>query len=89
MTADEREKPYAEGELEDSSWSWAGLGPVGGTLLTLSGAGLLLWGFLGRSGSSPSLIYQAAKVVAVGLVITGTTLLARRRDPSRRPERQT
>ncbi|MGW5482550.1 hypothetical protein [Streptomyces sp. NPDC004008] len=51
----------------------------------LSGIGLLLWAFLGRASSSPSLIYQAAKVVAIGLVVTGTTLVARRRDSSRRP----
>ncbi|MYQ46616.1 hypothetical protein GTW40_16390 [Streptomyces sp. SID4985] len=88
MTADEREKPYTEGELEDSSWSWAGLGPVGGALLTLSGVGLLLWGFLGRSDSSPSLIYQAAKIVAIGLVVTGTTLMARRRGQDHGPQTQ-
>ncbi|MEW2130815.1 hypothetical protein [Streptomyces sp. NPDC005435] len=80
MTADEHEKPYAQDELADSSWSWAGLGPVGGALLALSGSGLLLWAFLTRSGSSPSLMHQAAKIVALGLVITGTTLVARRRD---------
>lgn len=89
MTADEREKPGTEHELAASPWSWAGLGPVGGCLLMLSGLGLLLWGFLGRSSSSPSLIYQAAKVVAIGLVITGTTLVARRRDSSRRRDAET
>ncbi|GGR85993.1 hypothetical protein GCM10010269_26440 [Streptomyces humidus] len=65
------------------------MGPVGGFLLTLSGIGLLLWGFLGRTSTGPSLIYQAAKVVAVGLVITGTTLMARRRGSSRRPDAET
>ncbi|MER6786315.1 hypothetical protein ABT330_17125 [Streptomyces sp. NPDC000658] len=80
MTADERESPASERELATTSWSWGGLGPVGGFVLTLAGIGLLLWGFLGRTGSGPSLMYQAAKVVAVGLVITGTTLAARRRD---------
>lgn len=84
MTADEHEKPGREHELAASPGSWAG--PVGGFLLMLSGLGLLLWGFLGRSSSSPSLIYQAAKVVAIGLVVTGTTLVARRRDSSRRPD---
>lgn len=87
MTADEREKPGTEHELAASPGSWAG--PVGGFLLMLSGLGLLLWGFLGRSSSSPSLIYQAAKVVAIGLVVTGTTLVARRRDSSRRPDAET
>lgn len=87
MTADEREKPGTEHELAASPGSWAG--PVGGFLLTLSGLGLLLWGFLGRSSSSPSLIYQAARVVAIGLVVTGTTLVARRRDSSRRPDAET
>lgn len=89
MTADEHEKPGTEQELAASPWSWGNLGPVGGFLLMLSGLGLLLWGFLGRSSSSPSLIYQAAKVVAIGLVVTGTTLVARRRDSSRRPDAET
>ncbi|MFD5817925.1 hypothetical protein [Streptomyces sp. NPDC127038] len=89
MTADEREKPGTEHELAASPWSWGGLGPIGGFLLMLSGLGLLLWAFLGRASASPSLIYQAAKVVAIGLVVTGTTLMARRRDSSRRPEAET
>lgn len=89
MTADERENPGTEQELAATPWSWGGLGPVGGFLLMLSGVGLLLWGLLGRTSSSPSLIYQAAKVVAIGLVVTGTTLVARRRDSSRRPDADT
>ncbi|MDX3694239.1 hypothetical protein PV726_28660 [Streptomyces europaeiscabiei] len=70
-----------ESELEASSDHWrSGLGgPVGGGLLILLGLGLLLWAFLGRSGSNVPLIYLAAKIVAVGLVVTGTTLVARRR----------
>lgn len=89
MTADERENPGTERELATTPWSWGGLGPVGGFLLMLAGIGLLLWGFLGRTSSGPSLIYQAAKVVAVGLVVTGTTLVARRRDSSPRPDAET
>lgn len=89
MTADERENPGTEQELAATPWSWGSLGPVGGFVLMLSGIGLLLWGFLGRTSSSPSLIYQAAKVVAIGLVVTGTTLVARRRDSSRRPDAET
>lgn len=82
--------PGTEHELPASSEdSWAGLGPVGGFLVMLFGLGLLLWAFLGRSGSGPSLIYQAAKIVAIGLVVTGTTLVARRRDSSRRPDAET
>lgn len=87
MTAQEREKPAAEHDLEvlPGAW-WAGMGPVGGFLLILAGVGLLLWALLGRSTSSPWLVYQAAKIAAVGLVVTGTTLLARRRTSPRRPE---
>ncbi|MGW2641787.1 hypothetical protein [Streptomyces sp. NPDC001348] len=86
MTADDHEKPGTENELSASPWSWGGLGPVGGFIVLLFGLGLLLWAFPGRSSSSPSLIYQAAKVVAIGLVVTGTTLMARRRDSSQRPD---
>ncbi|MFB0619475.1 hypothetical protein [Streptomyces sp. Y20] len=89
MTADEGENSGAERELAATPWSWGGLGPVGGVLLVLSGIGLLLWGILGRTSAGPSLIYQAAKVVAIGLVVTGTTLMARRRDSSRRPDAET
>ncbi|MFI7019305.1 hypothetical protein [Streptomyces sp. NPDC050164] len=87
MTADEREEPSMERELETQpqSW-WAGLGgPIGGFVLMVLGLGLLLWAFLGRSGPNAPLVYQAAKIVAVGLVIAGTTLVARRRVTSRRP----
>ncbi|MPY50566.1 hypothetical protein [Streptomyces acidicola] len=91
MTADQREEPGVEPALgaPPEPW-WAGLGGlVGGVLLIVSGLCLLLWGFLGRSGSSVPLIYQAAKIVAVGLVVIGTTLVARRRASSRRPEAET
>lgn len=73
-------RPYAEGELAAApdTW-WASLGPVGGSLLILSGLGLALWAFLDGPGSHASLIYQAAKIAAIGLVVTGTTLVARRR----------
>lgn len=89
MSTDERESPHSEQELGTAPWSWGDLGPVGGIVLALSGTGLLLWGFLGRTSSSPSLIYQAAKVVAIGLVIAGTTLVARRRGSSQRPDAET
>lgn len=69
---------------------WSGIGgPVGGGLLVLAGIGLLLWAFLGRSGSDVPLIYQASKIVAVGLVVAGTTLAARRRASARRPDAET
>lgn len=91
MRADEREEPGMKRELETQPqpW-WAGLGgPAAGLVLMVLGLGLLLWAFLGRSGSNVPLIYQAAKIVAVGLVITGTTLVARRRVTSRRPGSET
>ncbi|SER00451.1 hypothetical protein SAMN04487983_101087 [Streptomyces sp. yr375] len=91
MTAEEREQPGVESELgaaPEPWWSEIG-GPVGGGLLVLAGIGLLLWAFLGRSGSDIPLIYQAAKIVAVGLVVAGTTLAARRRASAQRPGGET
>ncbi|MEV2216072.1 hypothetical protein AB0H86_32415 [Streptomyces sp. NPDC050997] len=59
---------------------WAGLGPVAGGVLVACGGVLLLWLVLRGSGVEEhwAQYYGAAKVVAVGLVVAGTTLVARR-----------
>ncbi|MET9532379.1 hypothetical protein ABZY02_17680 [Streptomyces sp. NPDC006649] len=61
---------------------WAGIGLMGGVILVVSGVGLLL--LLVWAGSNAAddwaLYYGAGKVVAIGCVIAGTTLLARRRE---------
>jgi len=59
---------------------WAGLGPVAGGGLVACGGALLLWLLLRGSGVEEhwGQYYGAAKVAAVGLVVAGTTLVARR-----------
>jgi hypothetical protein len=65
----------------DGPW-WAGLGLVGGAVLVAIGAGLLLWLVwgAGNDGDDWSRYYGPAKILAIGCVIGGTTLLARRRE---------
>ncbi|MBJ3810770.1 hypothetical protein JGB26_33875 [Streptomyces flavofungini] len=60
---------------------WAGFGPVGGVVLILLGVGGALFLFLGGFDVEGHLmmLHGAAKLVAVGLVVVGTTLLARSR----------
>ncbi|MFE9391853.1 hypothetical protein [Streptomyces sp. NPDC006784] len=80
----------------DSAPWWAGTGPVGGIVLILLGVGVAA--VLFRTGhAAPDAylnLYGAAKVVAVGLVVAGTGLLAERRrtretcDAARPDEKQ-
>ncbi|MFJ8825330.1 hypothetical protein ACIREE_26565 [Streptomyces sp. NPDC102467] len=65
----------------DDPW-WGGLGLVGAVALVAIGAGLLLWLVWGGSDAADawSQYYGAAKVLAIGCVIAGATLLARRRE---------
>lgn len=60
---------------------WAAFGPVGGVVLILLGVGGALFLFLGGFDVEGHLmlLHGAAKLVAVGLVVVGTTLLARGR----------
>ncbi|MFD5737838.1 hypothetical protein ACFWIY_34260 [Streptomyces sioyaensis] len=64
----------------DASW-WADFGPAGGAILVLLGIGGSLFLFFGGFDSEGDLValHWAARVVAIGLVVVGTTLLARRR----------
>ncbi|MFJ9041834.1 hypothetical protein ACIRF8_35370 [Streptomyces sp. NPDC102406] len=66
---------------EDAPW-WAGLGPTGGVVLVAVGLALLLWLVWGGTSATDDWYqyYGAAKVIAIGCVIAGTTLLARRRE---------
>ncbi|MGP8297736.1 hypothetical protein ACTPOK_07240 [Streptomyces inhibens] len=64
---------------------WAGLGATGGIVLAVVGLAGLAWLLLGLPGSQGEvrgIFYQCAKVAAIGLVVAGTTLYARRRDKS-------
>ncbi|GAA4100084.1 hypothetical protein GCM10022284_43490 [Streptomyces hundungensis] len=65
----------------DAPW-WAGLGLTGGIVLVAIGVGLLLWLVWGGRAATEDWhqYYGAAKVLAIGCVITGTTLLASRRE---------
>ncbi|WP_431984431.1 hypothetical protein [Streptomyces qinglanensis] len=60
---------------------WAGTGPIGGVVLILLGLGAAAALFVtGHAAPDAYLnLYGAAKVVAVGLVVAGTGLLAKRR----------
>lgn len=60
---------------------WAGFGAVGGVLLVVLGIGMAALVFLGavEEPDDLPLLHGAAKVLSVGCVVAGTTLLARRR----------
>lgn len=60
---------------------WAGFGAVGGVLLVVLGIGTAALVFLGavEEPDDLPLLHGAAKVLSVGCVVAGTTLLARRR----------
>ncbi|MEV7323451.1 hypothetical protein [Streptomyces sp. NPDC093970] len=76
---DENRRPEPEpAPSADAPW-WAGIGLPGGVVLVVCGSALLLWLVVG-GGATWSSRYGAAKVLAVGTVVTGTALLARRRE---------
>ncbi|MFJ8918247.1 hypothetical protein ACIREK_02125 [Streptomyces sp. NPDC102415] len=61
---------------------WAGFGGWGAVLLIVVGVTGAAWVFLRLPGTPDELwtgYHQAAKVVAIGMVIAGTTLMGRRR----------
>ncbi|MGW1915777.1 hypothetical protein ACWCQS_34925 [Streptomyces sp. NPDC002076] len=61
---------------------WAGLGTWGALALIVFGGLAAAWVFFRLPGTpeeSASGYYQAARVIAIGLVIAGGTLLSRRR----------
>ncbi|MFC4328005.1 hypothetical protein ACFPC0_09200 [Streptomyces andamanensis] len=80
MSDRERDRDTGSASDGDGPW-WAGLGPVGGAVLAVCGAGLLLWLVLRGADADDdwSRYYGAGKILAIGCVVAGTTLLARRR----------
>jgi hypothetical protein len=75
--------PDRAGDPSDAPW-WSSLGPLGGALLVLAGIGLFVWTLLRspRTGQEDAVtLYQAARLAAIGLVVAGTALAARRRAP--------
>jgi hypothetical protein len=61
---------------------WAELGTLGAVAMIIVGGLAAAWVFLRLPGAPENLAtgyYQAAKVVAIGLVIAGSALLGRRR----------
>lgn len=79
MRSGQQEKETRDEYVPGDAW-WAGLGPVGGLVLVLIGVAVAAWAFLDLPGSpgGEHAVYQAAKVGAIGAVVAGTTLLARR-----------
>ncbi|MCL8013526.1 hypothetical protein [Streptomyces sp. AS02] len=62
---------------------WADLGTWGAVGLIAFGCAVAAWGFLRLPGAPQEMAtgyYMAAKIVAVGLVVAGSSLLGRRCD---------
>lgn len=64
---------------------WAGLKPAAGVALVVCGGALLLWLLLRGNGVEEhwGAYFGTGKVVALGLVVAGTPLVARRRGKGR------
>ncbi|GAB1332156.1 hypothetical protein [Streptomyces sennicomposti] len=77
----DRQRDQDTGAAPTEDVAWWGLRVTGGVVLALIGAGLLLWLVLrGESTDSDwSHYYGAGKVLAIGCVVAGTSVLARRR----------
>ncbi|MBO8192758.1 hypothetical protein ITI46_13930 [Streptomyces oryzae] len=60
---------------------WSELNAVGGIVLILLGIGTAVFLFLGpwKPQEHLGVLHGAAKIVAIGLVVAGTALMARRR----------
>ncbi len=80
MSDRERGEGAASAAPGGAPW-WAGLRVAGGVVLAVIGAGLLVWLVLrGDSADEDwARYYGAGKVLAIGCVIAGTALVARRR----------
>ncbi|MEK8144845.1 hypothetical protein NKH18_34755 [Streptomyces sp. M10(2022)] len=75
------EQPAQQQEGTGPWWAW--LGPLGAVGLIVFGVLLGAWVFLRPTGTSDTQAigyYQAAKAIAVGLVIAGSALLSRIRS---------
>lgn len=77
MTNNEHDKS----DLHPEAPWWASLGPVGAVLLIVVGIGWGLWMFLGSGDTDvPVVGIQMGKVIAIGLVILGVTVMERFRS---------
>ncbi|MFG3255756.1 hypothetical protein [Streptomyces sp. NPDC048172] len=83
----EDERPEATHHHPDAPW-WAGTGPAGAVAMIVFGAAAALWLYLrlpgtpDADGTLPGMFYGAAKVAALGLVLSGGAALNRFRRPS-------
>ncbi|MFJ4198581.1 hypothetical protein ACIP2Y_02975 [Streptomyces sviceus] len=94
MTDEDIEQTDGRGH-DPGPW-WADLGVWGAVALIALGALAAAWVYFRLPGTSEELAsgyYQAARVIAIGLVMAGCTLLGRRRgrapatEETREPER--
>jgi hypothetical protein len=82
--ADKEVEQIDERGYDPGHW-WADLGTWGAVALIVFGGLAAAWVFFRLPGTPEELAtgyYQAAKVVAIGLVVVGSTLLSRRRAPA-------
>ncbi|MFD7433408.1 hypothetical protein [Streptomyces sp. NPDC059861] len=65
--------------MPGDAW-WAGIGPVDGLVPVLIGVAVAAWAFLDLrcSPGGEHAVHQGAKAGAIGAVVAGTTLPARR-----------
>ncbi|MGW4651189.1 hypothetical protein [Kitasatospora sp. NPDC004289] len=79
--ADEKPQQTDERGHDFGPW-WAELGTVGSVALVVVGLAAVVWVTFRLPGTPENLAsgyYQAARVVAIGLVAVGCTVLGRRR----------
>ncbi|WAP59637.1 hypothetical protein [Streptomyces sp. S465] len=89
MTADERHR--TDDQHDGSSSWWWGMGPMGAVGLIVFGIAAAGWSALGMPGSASDDdrtvdSYQAARVIAIGMVVAGTALLGRLRHRATRTD---
>ncbi|MFF6995799.1 hypothetical protein ACFY93_12695 [Streptomyces sp. NPDC008313] len=87
---DSKDGVQADEQSHDLAPWWADLGTWGAVVLIVLGGLAAAWVFFWPPGTSEETAqgyYQAAKPVAIGLVIAGSALLGNRRARAGTPER--